>query len=118
MEIISTFPDDVINNILSYDKHFIIRRGELINIIPKDDYRYNILQQRGIIKQKMHSFSMYDGFSTLFGDYYGECVINNNNGIETRIAVYEYPLLNKHIWRLYTYYPMMMISYDKLNVYI
>ena len=110
--------DDIINNILSYDKHFIIRNGKLISVIPKDDYRYNILQKRGIIKQKMHKFSIYDGFSTIYGDYYGESIIKNDNGIETRISVCEYPLLNKHIWSLYIYYPMMMASYDKINVYI
>lgn len=110
--------DDIINNILSYDKHFIIRNGKLISVIPKDDYRYNVLQNRGIIKQKCAVFSIYDGVSTLYGDYYGESIIKIDNGIETRISVYEYPLLNKHIWSLYTYYPLMMISYNKINVYI
>jgi hypothetical protein len=33
---------DVINNILSYDKNFTIRKGNAVTIIPKDDYRYKI----------------------------------------------------------------------------
>jgi len=110
--------DDIINNILSYDKHFIIRKGKLVSVIPKDDYRYNILQKRGIIKQKMRDFSMYDEFSSIYGNYYGESIIKNDNGIETRISVCEFRLLNKHIWSLYIYYPLMMISYNKINVYI
>jgi hypothetical protein len=42
--IFSKLPTDIIKYILSnFDKHFIIRKGELISIIPKDDYRYNLL---------------------------------------------------------------------------
>lgn len=107
--------DDIINNILSYDKHFIVRNGKLVSIIPKDDYRYNMLLQKGVIKQKEHIFNIDDGYSTVYGDYYGESIIKTEEGIETRIAVYEYPLLNKHIWVLYTYYPYMMLSYDKIH---
>ena len=36
-------PNDIIKHILSYDEHFIIRKGEIISIIPKTDYRYNLL---------------------------------------------------------------------------
>jgi len=69
---ISKLSEDIINIILSYGKHFVIRKGRPINIIPKDDL-----------------------------------------GIETKIAVYEYPMLDKCIWSLYNYYPNMMVS---LNV--
>jgi hypothetical protein len=110
--------DDIINNILSYDKHFIIRNGKLVSIIPKDDYRYTMLEKKSLIQQKNHQFSMYDGFSSIYGDYYGESVLKNEDGIETRIAVYEYPLLSKHIWVLYTYYPYMMASFDKIHFYM
>lgn len=34
---------DVINHILSYNKYFIIRNGEPINRIPRDDPRYDLL---------------------------------------------------------------------------
>ena len=36
-------PNDIINHIVTYDKHFIIRKNKLVSIIPKDDYRYNLL---------------------------------------------------------------------------
>ena len=102
---ISKLSNDSVNNILSYDKHFIIRKGIPINIIPKDDFRYDLLNQRPIILQKITSVGNYN-------KYYGETVIKTVNGIETRISVYEYPLLNKCIWTLYNYYPTMMITYN------
>ena len=36
-------PLDIIKYILLYDEHFIIRKGEIISIIPKTDYRYTLL---------------------------------------------------------------------------
>ena len=36
-------PFDIIKYILLYDEHFIIRKGEIISIIPKTDYRYILL---------------------------------------------------------------------------
>jgi len=41
--IFSNLPDDIKNHILSFDKHFKIRRGQLVSVISKDDFRYNIL---------------------------------------------------------------------------
>jgi hypothetical protein len=36
-------PFDIIKYILLYDEHFIMRKGEIISIIPKTDYRYILL---------------------------------------------------------------------------
>ena len=36
-------PNDLINVILSYNKHFKIRKGEPVTIIPRDDERYVLL---------------------------------------------------------------------------
>ena len=104
-EYLVRLPNDIINNILSYDKHFIIRKGEPVSIITKDDYRYVVIQKRPNILQKTTSMKSYN-------KYYGETVIKMVNGIETRISVYEYPLLNKCIWTLYNYYPTMMVTYN------
>jgi hypothetical protein len=41
--IFAKLPNDIIQNIITFDKHFIMRKGNLISIIPKDDYRYDIL---------------------------------------------------------------------------
>jgi hypothetical protein len=43
MIIFSKLPPDIIKYILIFDKRFIIRYGEIVSIIPKDDYRYNLL---------------------------------------------------------------------------
>jgi hypothetical protein len=36
-------PQDMINYILLYNEHFSMRKGKIISIIPKSDYRYNLL---------------------------------------------------------------------------
>ena len=109
-EYLLKLPNDIINNILSYDKHFIIRKGVPVSIITNDDYRYNLLKQRPNILQKTTTIEAYT-------KYYGETVIKTVKGIETRISVYEYPLLNKCIWTLYKYYPAMMVLLNIENVY-
>jgi hypothetical protein len=42
--IFSKLPNDIINKILLYDEHFIMRKGNIISIIAKSDYRYNLLK--------------------------------------------------------------------------
>ena len=39
----SKLPLDIIKYILLYDDHFIMRKGEIISIISKTDYRYILL---------------------------------------------------------------------------
>jgi hypothetical protein len=41
--IFSKLPLDIIKNILLFDEHFKLRKGEIVSIIPKLDYRYGIL---------------------------------------------------------------------------
>ena len=41
--IFSKLPTDIINIILLYDEHFIMRKGKIVSIIPKSDMRYKIL---------------------------------------------------------------------------
>lgn len=43
-------PVELINKILSFDKHFIIRKGEPVTIIPKDDPRCELLLKTTITK--------------------------------------------------------------------
>jgi hypothetical protein len=37
-------PLDVIKYILLFDDHYIMRKGEMVAIIPKKDYRYHLLR--------------------------------------------------------------------------
>jgi hypothetical protein len=41
----SFLPEDIIKYILLFDEHFIMRKGEIISIIPKTDYRYNLIKR-------------------------------------------------------------------------
>jgi hypothetical protein len=41
--IFSKLPNDIINYILVFNERFIIRNGELVSIISKNDYRYKLL---------------------------------------------------------------------------
>lgn len=43
MDLFMKLPPDITNHIISFDKHFILRKGELVSVIPKDDERYKIL---------------------------------------------------------------------------
>lgn len=45
---ISLLPDDILYNIFSFDKRFILRNNKwyFINKIAKDDFRYLILQKK------------------------------------------------------------------------
>uniref|UniRef100_A0A6C0BBG1 Uncharacterized protein n=1 Tax=viral metagenome TaxID=1070528 RepID=A0A6C0BBG1_9ZZZZ len=44
MALFANLPKEIINIILSFDKHFRIDRGILISIVPKDDFRYTLLK--------------------------------------------------------------------------
>jgi hypothetical protein len=48
---------DIINYILLYDEHFIMRKGKIISIIPKTDDRYRLLNS---ITFRLHYFEMYN----------------------------------------------------------
>jgi hypothetical protein len=50
-------PNDIINYILLYDEHFIMRKGEIVSIIPKTDYRYNLLN---FITFRLEYFEIYN----------------------------------------------------------
>lgn len=54
---ISLLPDDILYNIFSFDKRFILRNNKwyFINKIAKDDFRYLILQKKIIITKSCHN---------------------------------------------------------------
>ena len=53
--IFHNLPHDIINYILLYDEQFIMRKGEIVSIIPKTDYRYNLLN---FITFKLYHFEI------------------------------------------------------------
>ena len=52
--------DVILYEILPYDPHFIIRKGELVSIIPKNDERYKILQKITIKKTGIYIIGDYN----------------------------------------------------------
>ena len=66
MKLISLLPDDILWNILSFDRRFVLRNNNhkygfiIIGKISKDDFRYVILQKRIIItKEYRHNPNLY-----------------------------------------------------------
>lgn len=49
MELFSRLPIELINTIISFDKHFTIRKGEPVTIIPKDDPRRELLLKKQLL---------------------------------------------------------------------
>lgn len=89
-------PKELINHILSYDKHFKIKRGIPKTIIPKDDMRYEVLTKMPII-QNGHVYikkelarpvyiDVFDYFTNnnqLQHFYWRMIVFNREQGFET-----------------------------------
>lgn len=64
MELFKYLPLDVVNHCLSYDKRFQIRKGEIIQRIPNDDYRYAILKEKPHIyyRKEIYSNNMHASY--------------------------------------------------------
>lgn len=62
MNIFSKLPTDIIHAILLYDEHFIMRKGEIVSIIPKSDIRYKLLS---FITLTLHHVSKFN-FKTIY----------------------------------------------------
>lgn len=51
VSIFSNLYTELIHYILTYDRHFIIKRGKLLSIIPKDDERYKLLLAKPVVSK-------------------------------------------------------------------
>jgi hypothetical protein len=58
LEKISLLPDDILYNIFTFDRRFVLRNNKwyLINKITKDDFRYSILQKKIIITKSYRTY--------------------------------------------------------------
>lgn len=81
-QIFCKLPLDIIKYILLYDKHFIMRKGEIISIIPKSDYRYILLN---FITFNLDNFESYNNelrYNYYFPNLYNyEGRIKNNSDL-------------------------------------
>jgi len=118
--IFCNLPHDIINNILLYDEHFIMRKGVIISIIPKTDNRYKLLNFITLkldCVEKINNIIRYNYYFHNLHDYEGrqknnsdliQVTINENN--ENKIIKYS-------IW-IGKQYPKSFICNKKQNYYI
>jgi hypothetical protein len=61
LKLFSNLPMELIKNILTFNKNFVIRRGEIITVqkIPKNDTRYNMLLKRPVIRENFFVNTAY-----------------------------------------------------------
>lgn len=80
-------PLDLIKNILLFDKHFIIRKNEIVTIIPKDDKRYSILNYIVLEKDKEYHWDK-NTYKYIFLNYYNKPTPNSVGNDSIYVTVY------------------------------
>ena len=76
--IFEKLPTDIIKKIVLYNDNFIIRKGEIISIIPKNDYRYKLLSNITLKLNKIYGNNRYNYF---FPNLYNYEERTNNNDL-------------------------------------
>jgi hypothetical protein len=76
--IFDNLPLDIIKKILSYNENFTIRKGEIVSIISKNDYRYRVLNYITIKLNKIYDNICYNYF---FPNLYNYEERDNNNDL-------------------------------------
>lgn len=76
--IFEKLPTDIIKKIVLYNDNFIIRKGEIISIIPKNDYRYKLLSN---ITLKLNKIYGNDRYNYFFPNLYNYEERTNNNDL-------------------------------------
>jgi hypothetical protein len=111
-------PNDIINHILLYDEHFIMRKGIIVSIIPKTDYRYNLLNFIMLHLNDVENRNQLTKYKYHFPNLYSYEGRTLNNPDMIQVNLYEY---NDHvkysIW-IGRQYPKHFICNKKQNYYI
>ena len=117
--IFCNLPYDIIKNILLYDEHFIMRKGEIISIIPKSDNRYKLLNfitlKRNSIENLTNNTIRYEYYFNNLYDYEGR-QINNSDLIQVNINE-DNDIIKYSVW-IGKQYPKFFICNKKQNYYI
>ncbi len=109
--IFNKLPTDIINHILLYDKHFSMRKGEIISIIPKTDYRYKLISFITFNLVSLEEFNNVFTYKYYFNNLYNyEGRKVNNSDINDDIIKYS-------IW-IGKQYPKSVNCNKKQNYYI
>lgn len=111
-------PLDIIKYILLYDEHFIIRKGKIVSIIPKTDYRYillNFITFTLDYLENNYNELRYTYFFLNLYNYEGR-VKNNSDLIQVNINENN-NFIEYSIW-IGKQYPKSIICNKKQNYYI
>ena len=114
----SFLPEDMIKYILLFDEHFIMRKGEIISIIPKTDNRYNLLNfitfNLDYVEIYGNTFRYNYYFSNLH-NYEGRRISNSDL---MQVTLYEHDdIIYYAIW-IGKQYPKSLICNKPQNYYI
>ena len=111
-------PLDIIKYILLYDEHFIMRKGEIVSIIPKTDYRYILLNFITFTLDYLENYNnelRYKYYFPNFYNYEGR-VKNNSDLIQVNINENN-DFIKYSIW-IGKQYPKSIICNKEQNYYI
>ena len=111
-------PDDIIKNILLYDEHFIMRKGVIVSIIPKTDYRYELLKFTTLSLRYIETYNNTIRYNYYFPNLYnydGRSVYNPDM-IQVNMNDYK-DFVKYSIW-IGRQYPKTVICDKKQHYYI
>ena len=111
-------PKDIIYYILLYNEHFTIRKGEIISIIPKTDYRYKLLNfitlKLYLINNSNNTIRYRYFFHNLY-NYEGRKIYNSDL---LEITINEYNENIKYTIWIGKQYPKSVICNKKQDYYV
>jgi hypothetical protein len=117
--IFCNLPTELINKILLYDQHFIMRKGDIVSIIPKTDYRYNLVKYvipslRSVDTTSNNTIRYNYYFPNLY-NYDGRSIYNPDM---IQVNMNEYDDFIKYSFWIGRQYPKTVICDKKQNYYI
>ena len=111
-------PCDIIKNILLYDEHFIMRKGEIISIIPKTDNRYKLLNFITLNLDSIEKFNNETRYNYYFHNLYNYEGRQKNNSDLIQVTINEYNNIIKYSIWIGKQYPNFFICNKKQKYYI
>jgi hypothetical protein len=111
-------PLDIIKHILLYDEHFIMRKGEIISIIPKTDNRYILLNLITINLDYLENYNSELRYKYYFKNVYNYERRQPNNSDLIQVNINENNDFIKYSIWIGKQYPKSISCNKKQNYYI
>jgi len=96
--IFRNLPIDIIHNILLYDEHFIMRKGKIVSIIPKTDYRYNLLSFITLKLKSIENLFTYVRYNYHFTNLYNYKGRHVDNSDLMQVVIKQNKNIKYSIW--------------------